>query len=346
MEGKKCRALGQDCRAVSEVIGSVLMIAVVVLAFSSIAVFVFSDEGAVKPPHTPKVDLQESIDTDADTVQIFHKGGEAVDLEDAKIVLNINGKQEEFNLSSDRGVSHKVKNKNNVLMPGDEIVINTSLGRGKDLNSTDTVEMYFVHTESDQVIQKVSLLSGDDESETEDETEMGDDDGNGLPDWITPHPNGTAINEINVPADTEDVNESKDGQYIVIMPPKGSTGPKYAEFTFGIDASELGINEKFKANLRIDYWRHDSSSSDIIIELNDGNPNAWEQIETWDYNGKGGQGGSWVMDTKDVPLDGFVSSTAELENIKVRFVPSTNSGSENPNKALRIDFVGIHIEKL
>lgn len=337
MEGKKYRALGRDCRAVSEVIGPVLMIAVVVLAFSSIAVFVFSDEGAVKPPHTPKVDLQESVDTDADTVQIFHKGGEAIDLEDAKIVININGQQEEFNLSSDRGVSHKVKNKNNVLMAGDEIVINTSLGRGRDLNSTDTVEMYFVHTESDQVIQKVSLLRGDEETETE------ENDGKVLPEWITPI---TAINETNVPANNTTVNESKDGQYIVIMPPRGSPGSKYEEFTFGIDAAELGINERFKAKLRIDYWRHDSSSSDIVIELNDGNPNEWEQIETLDYNGKGEQGGSWVMDTKDVPLDGFVSSTAELENIKIRFVPSTNSGSENLNKALRIDFVGIHIENL
>lgn len=52
------------------------------------------------------------------------------------------------------------------------------------------------------------------------------------------------------------------------------------------------------------------------------------------------------MDTVEVPLDGYVSSTTELENIKVRFVPSTNSGSKNPNKALRIDFVGIHIENL
>ena len=344
MEGKKYRALGKDCRAVSEVIGQVLMVAVVILAFSSIAVFVFSDEGAVKPPHTPKVDLQESVDTDADTVQIFHRGGEAVDLEDAKIVLNINGQQEEFDLYSDPGVRHNAKN--NVLMAGDEIIIDTNLSRGRDLNSTDIIEMFFVHTGSDQVIQKVTLQSGYEEREMEEESKTEENNGNGLPEWITPHPNGTAINEINVPAQTITVNESKDGQFIEFMPPKGSPGPKYEEFTFGIDASELGINDKFKAKLRIDYWRHDSSSSKIFLELNDGNPDGWEQIENWEYNGKGEQGGSWVMDTVEVPLDGYVSSTTELENIKVRFVPSTNSGSKNPNKALRIDFVGIHIENL
>ena len=55
------------------------MIAVVVLAFSSIDVAVFSDGGAVNPPHTPKADLQESIDTGANIVKIFHMGEEAYD---------------------------------------------------------------------------------------------------------------------------------------------------------------------------------------------------------------------------------------------------------------------------
>ena len=274
--------MAEDCQAVSEVIGQVLMLAVVVLAFSSIAVAVFSDGGAVNPPHTPKADLQESIDTGANTVTIFHKGGEAIDLEDVKIVLNINGQQEEFDLSSDPGVSYNATN--NVLMVGDEIVINTSLSRGRDLNSTDTVDMYFVHTGSDQLIQRVMLQSGGEESGTDEH------EGNGLPDWITPHPNGSAMNEIDIPANTATVDESKDGQFIEFMPPKGSFGSKYEEFTFGIDASELGINKNFKATLKVDYWRHDSSSDEIALELNDGNPDNWIQIKKWEYNGKHGIG--------------------------------------------------------
>ena len=153
--GKKYRALGQDCQAVSEVIGQVLMLAIVVLAFSSIAMLVFSEGGAVNPPHTPKVDLQETIDTDTNTVKIFHVGGEAIDLEDVKIVLNINGEQEAFNVSSD-GVS--CSSTTNVLMIGNYIEINTSQRR--ILKSTDTIDMYFVHTGSDQVIQRVMLQSG------------------------------------------------------------------------------------------------------------------------------------------------------------------------------------------
>ena len=338
MEGKKYRTLGEDCQAVSEVIGQVLMLAVVVLAFSSIAVAVFSDGGAVNPPHTPKADLQESIDTGANIVKIFHMGGEAIDLEDAKVVLNINGQQEEFDLSSDPGVSCNATN--NVLMVGDNIVIDTNRSRGRILNSTDAIDMYFVHTGSDQVIQRVMLQSGYEESGTD------DSEGNGLPDWITPHPNGTAKNEIDVSAQTVAVDEPKDGQFIEFMPPKGSLGSKYEEFTFGIDVSELGINENFKATLKVDYWRHDSSSDEIALELNDGTPDQWVQIEKWDYNGKTGSEKGWVMDSVEIPLDSYVSSTTELENLKIRFVPSTNSGSGNSNKALLIDFVGIHIENL
>ena len=76
MEGKKRRALGQDCRAVSEVYGQLLMISIVVIAFSTIAVTVFSDGGVVKPEHTPHTDLQEKVNTTTNTIKIFHSGGE------------------------------------------------------------------------------------------------------------------------------------------------------------------------------------------------------------------------------------------------------------------------------
>ena len=101
MEGKKYRALGQDCQAVSEVIGEVLMIAIVVLAFSGIALTVFSDGGAVNPPHKPDTALREKINTDTDTVLIFHSGGEAIDLDEIKVVLSVDGTQTEFNVFSD-----------------------------------------------------------------------------------------------------------------------------------------------------------------------------------------------------------------------------------------------------
>jgi len=162
VEGKKYRALGQDCQAVSEVIGQVLMVAIVVLAFSSIALTVFSDGGAMNPPHVPRTDLQESVNRSEETVQIFHSGGESIDLEDIKVILSVNGTQAEFNMSDSTNVTVFDPKGNqlsfdDVFMLGDYIGIDTSRSK---LNITDknaTIDFYFVHTESRQVIKKAIL---------------------------------------------------------------------------------------------------------------------------------------------------------------------------------------------
>ena len=170
MKGKKYRALGEDCQAVSEVVGQVLMIAIVVLAFSSVAVVIFSDL-VVNPPHTPHTDLSEKIDTNADTVQIIHSGGEAIDLEAIKIVLGVNGIQYEINIPDPRNsdfsfeIRHLNGNISNdgVLMLGDYVEIYTNLDKNQkkvDMKNTDIIDMYFVYTPSQQVIQKVILQNG------------------------------------------------------------------------------------------------------------------------------------------------------------------------------------------
>lgn len=159
MEGKKYRALGQDCHAVSEMIGQVLMVAVVVLAFSSIAVAVFSDGGAMNPPHVPRTDLEESIDGVNHTVEIFHSGGETIDLKDIKVILNVDGQQAEFNMSDPdvRIFDPECKQlpPDDVFMLGDYIVINPNNKINME-NATST-NLYFVHTASSQVIKKAIL---------------------------------------------------------------------------------------------------------------------------------------------------------------------------------------------
>ncbi len=149
MEGKRHLKLREDCQAVSEVVGQVLMIAIVVLAFSSIAVVIFSDI-VVNPPHIPHTDLQESIDSTNNKLYIFHVGGEAIDLKDANVVLSTKDTREEFNLSSNNFSSSAT---NNVLMLGDYIKINpTNINLG-----TDNTIMFFVYTPSRQVVQKVTI---------------------------------------------------------------------------------------------------------------------------------------------------------------------------------------------
>lgn len=159
MEGKKYRALGQDCQAVSEVVGQVLMVAVVVLAFSSIALTVFSEGGAMNPPHVPRTDLQENIDKDTGTVQIIHSGGEAIDLKKIKIILEIDGKQAEFNMSDPTVRVFDSKGNQlpseDVFILGDCIIINSS--SKINITAENATYLYLVHTESRQVIKKAIL---------------------------------------------------------------------------------------------------------------------------------------------------------------------------------------------
>ena len=148
MEGKKCRVLGQDCRAVSEVYGQLLMISIVVLAFSGIALTVFSDGGVVKPEHTPHVDLSEKVDTGSNTIQIVHSGGEAIDLDEIKVILYVKSpnqpefKQQIFDMSdpliaNDPSIvkvhdSQGLISTDGVVTLGDCIVIYTNSEKLKD----------------------------------------------------------------------------------------------------------------------------------------------------------------------------------------------------------------------
>lgn len=331
-------SLGQDCRAVSEVLGQILMISVVVLAFSSIAVCVFSDGGAVNPPHTPKVDLQERIDTDSDLVEILHKGGEAIDLENTKIVLNINGQQEEYDVYSDPGVSYNATN--NVMMVGDDIVINTSLSRGRNLKSTDTVEMYFVDTASDQVIQRVTLLSGNKENGNSDDSETGRY-------WITPYPNGTATDTSGGWISTEAVNETGDGIFTTYYTPDKKDGDPNSTaqiFDFAIDAESERITESMEpfdnVTLRIVYSVHDNNYEDIALDISvDGS----EDDTGWIRVVKSMPKYTKNFEPYDIDLTSYVRNIEDLEKFKVRVV-AISKADTNAGKIVWIDFLGIHVE--
>jgi hypothetical protein len=159
LEGKKYRALGENCQAVSEVLGQVLMIAIVVLSLSSLAITIFSDVVVINPPHKQHTHISERIDTNADIIQILHSGGEDINLKALKIILSVNGKLAKFNMSDP---SVKVLNlrgpvpNNGFLMLGDCIEINMRQ-LGIYLKDNDTVDMYLVNTKSGQVIQRFEL---------------------------------------------------------------------------------------------------------------------------------------------------------------------------------------------
>jgi len=361
VEGKKRWAFCQDCRGVSEVYGQLLMISIVVIAFSTIAITVFSDGGAVKPEHIPHTDLHENIkyiNNDVYAIEIVHSGGESIDLKSIDILLNVNGQQLTPYNASDKS-NFKVKNPddtfrtrnsdgdfivensedpdyiNNVFSLGDCIVIYTTedtitvTGEKIDLKVGDDIDMFFVDTPSQQVVQRTVLQKSYGK----------------IPDWITPHPYGSVYDNSSTPGEwlpTELVDGINDGFITECQMYKDKWSSEM--FTFGIDADDMNINDPLKAvRLKIVYSGHDSSMKNLTLEINDGNPNEWIIVDydmTRYY--------SYTECDKNLEpynlklMDLGVNTTAELENLSVRFSAYGQAASDN--KIGWVDFIGIHVE--
>ncbi len=89
------KRLIKNSGAVSDVLGEVIMTTITVLILSSIAVFIFSYDGAADVPHTQ---VKEWMNAKNDTIYLEHSGGEFIDIESLEIVVNIN--QTRYNYSS------------------------------------------------------------------------------------------------------------------------------------------------------------------------------------------------------------------------------------------------------
>lgn len=351
MEGKKCRVLCQDCRAVSEVYGQLLMMSIVVIAFSTIAVTVFSDGGAVKPEHIPNTDLRENIkyvDNDVYAIQIVHSGGEAIDLKAIEILLNVNGKQllpyntSNFEVQNPDG-TFRIKNSdgtfkvdnpngpdyiNNVFSLGDCIVIYTTedtitvTGEKIDLKKWDDIDMFFIDKPSQQAIQRAVLQKGSGE----------------FPDWITPYPYGSVYDNSTDPDQwlpTELVDGIDDKLFT-------NTSVQHKvwiseNYTFGIAEYDLGTSDSLtNVILKVVYNSHDDSLQNITLSIYNGS--AWTMI-------------AHSMEEKirddDDPveyhIEDYVKNTTELENLVVSFSAIGNAATGS-KKANWIDFVGIQVK--
>jgi len=321
---KKHKELTQDCQAVSEAVGQVLMISIVVLALSSVALTVFSNGGAMNPPHTPHTNLQENLDRSEDTVKIFHDGGEAIDLEDIKIILEVDGQQVEFDMS-DPGV--EVYDPEGNKLPSDDvfalkdyIVIDTS--SKVDIKDADTIYLYFVHTASSQVLQKTMLWR----------------DFGGLPDWITPYPYGSVYDSQMGWQDEEIVDKIGDEQYTVNDFPQKQY--VYENFTFG-SLDDLCIPEDTSFSevlLKIVYRIHDQSAK-LELEINNGYPAVTFNLT------KQGVVSPDNSDFVEVELDitPYIKNATDLENIIVKMSTIPNA-AEPADKEGWVDFIGIHLE--
>lgn len=323
MEGKKCRALGKDYRAVSEVYGQLLMMGIVVIAFSTIALTVFSD-GALNPEHTPHTDLRENINTNTNRVYITHSGGEAIDLSAIKIILIADGQRYEFN-KSDFKDPDDTDPDDAVFTLGDCIVLNN-----ENIKSGIDIDMLFVDMPSQQVIQRTALQQGPTK----------------VPYWITPCPYGSVYdNSTNKFLPAELVDGMNDGLFIKAQVPKKPESV-YQEFTFGIDADEIGISDSSKpVKLKVIYRSQGCSPDEIPLSIYNGSD--WTQI------GPKMKNYSSFDDCKNsnsniYEITSYVNASEKLENLKVRFSAIENPDEHDPDeqneKFYEIDFIGVHIE--
>lgn len=351
MEGKKSTGLCQDCRAVSEVYGQLLMISIVVLAFSMIGLTVFSDHGAVKPEHIPHTDLQENFNRSSNTVQIVHSGGEAIDLSAIKITFSVNGQESAkpplvspFTVKNPDGSPSS----DGVFTLGDCIEISTkgvvpdsTSPKGvRDPTSWDTIEMFFIDTPSQQVIQKAVLQRGPGK----------------VPNWITPHPYGSVYSDS---ADnggrqpTESVAEIKDWLLTDSQIPQ--SGLVTENYTFGIDADAMGISNSFnRVILRIIYQTHDyKNANTLTLRIFDGSqwiliapqtastPQTilpqYSNIQDCLNRNAAEYSGDTTYD-----ISKYVKTTNQLEKLEVSF--SLRGDPSNRDPAEWVDFVGIHVD--
>lgn len=272
--GSKRSSIRQDRDAVSEVIGQMLMMTVVVLAFSVIAITVYSDGGAGISEHIPHVDFRESIYAVNNTVQIVHVGGEAIDKSAISVILSGNyGTPDEFRrtysmsdsevkiLKPDGIVSTDNALSDNALTLGDRILINTKES-GITLTSKDSVDLLIVHIPSQQVIQKTVLQPVPVKT-------LG---------WITPHPYGSVYDSALGWLPTENVSAMDDEVYVEAPLP---TSDWYEVYEFGIDADEMGISDFSKILLKIIYSFHDCSVDKLELEVSTDGSN-WTQIASND----------------------------------------------------------------
>jgi len=329
-------------QAVSEVMGQVLLVGIVVIMLSVLGVFVYSQDGPADVPHT---DVQEIMETSTDTIYLKHNGGEPISSRDAEIIVNINGKKYVFTSPQ----IYESLGNSNVWEVGDTIEINTMKSWGVTLNNNDEVELFLVDTPSNELIQKSTLTT---KSQKKPDLEI----------WLTPMGNITDTSlstkdekghadkkqvlhpDAGEPNKLPHTNENRN--CTTYYPPKGAINTStYEEFDFGIKPAAYGLrpgDTLVNVTLIIVYYTKDSSEGDNI------------KLKFYDTDEHGH--GEWVyydeilpahntkFESETIDLTDYINTPVDLANFKVRIEAST-SANPNAGKEINIDYMGLWVEK-
>lgn len=145
-------------KAVSEVVGEILLTTIAVLLVSSIAIFIATYDGATDVPHTQ---VREWMNAGRDTIYLEHSGGEFLETDTFEIVVNINGQKYTYPSSS----IYSNLNKSSWQL-GDRIEINTSSEWGVEVREGDEIKVFLIDIPSKQTIQYLTISSKQDVAPT------------------------------------------------------------------------------------------------------------------------------------------------------------------------------------
>ena len=134
---KPSNLFNSDDRAVSPVIGVILMVAITVILAAVIGTFVLG-LGDSLGDNQPTAQLDVSFDTDNDNVTIEHNGGDRIDSDSLEVIVsNASGTE-----ANEGAVSP-------ALSVGDSVEASVENGSG---SATTDVRVRVIHTPSDSII--------------------------------------------------------------------------------------------------------------------------------------------------------------------------------------------------
>jgi len=165
----------RDTSAVAEVIGETLLTAIAVLAFSVIAVSLFS---YASPQEKVYADIEGWASANSDTVYLRHAGGQVIDISDTQIVMDLNGTMRK--ISSDELLDIKGSS---TWQLGEVISINASGLWGYNITAETDISATVLDLDTNMIINSGSLSI--DKGHTE--------QGNGN---VTPPPHYVSLGEL------------------------------------------------------------------------------------------------------------------------------------------------------
>ncbi|TQD26118.1 LamG-like jellyroll fold domain-containing protein [Methanolobus vulcani] len=306
-----------DEKALSEIIGEVLLTAIAVLAFSVIAVFVFSYMESEDVVHA---DIDGWVDVSSSTVYLRHSGGETIDLNKVELVLNLNGTRRDLSSSQ---LEERLGSGSWHL--GQTIDIDTDDLWNTTINEDDYVGMILIQTNANAVIESGSLHG--------EEVEI--DSGSGSGGNVTPQQQNPVADFIYLPSSPNtsetvtftDQSTDADGTVVGWSWSFGDGGtsstqnPSYQYSSAGTYTITLNVTD--------DDGNTGSTSQTVTVTVSTVTPETTSPVSLWTFDIRSD---SIVVDSADGNDGAIIRATrvsSDVNNSAIKFEQGPGAGSGN-----------------